>query len=451
MNWPIIEVRPGNLFLDELNIRLDSDSELSQSAIIIDLFENEEAYSIAESISQYGFFQDEFPIVIKKDESNFIVIEGNRRVAAVKALLMPDLVPTFKNKLSKISKHGIESMTVVVAQSRLEVEQLLAAKHTLPLRRPWKPLRQAFFYKSQIDNGKTIDELIRLYPHVDVTKFMRYLEMYHIVKSQPIEDPKILKIVQNQRKFPITVLERLYNDKNFAEFFGISFSEKGIVSVSKEIKSFNKAFSKVVIDIANSDIDTRSLNDEKQRKSYVDSLKDSFTLKDNPESFSKEKFKLKATTRVSANSNKPKLHNRNFKTNISSTSLRLLYDELMWINIRDYPNAAHELLRTLLECSLIDYFKSNGEFSVIEKRSSGGKHNPTLTEMLTHIENAKSAFITDKETIDVVRQIKQEYQSSYSVVRMQMIKHNEQWVSSESDVRAAWARLEKLFSILLNR
>lgn len=49
-NWPLESVRVVNLRLDAANMRLEVPN-LSQDAIIIDLFENEGAFDVIESIA----------------------------------------------------------------------------------------------------------------------------------------------------------------------------------------------------------------------------------------------------------------------------------------------------------------------------------------------------------------------------------------------------------------
>jgi len=69
--------------------------------------------------------------------------------------------------------------------------------------------------------------------------------------------------------------------------------------------------------------------------------------------------------------------------------------------------------------------------------------------MLTYIINGNSTSITDKNLIDTINQIKTDYNKAYSLARLHMINHNENWIAVEKDVRATWAKLEELFKILL--
>ena len=157
MDWPIKEKSITNLFLDQQNIRTPL-SDADQNALIRDMFTNEDAFELVKSYLLNGIFPDEFPIVIEEN-SRFIVIEGNRRLAALKAIIEPDIVPSWKKRiihLVSISKFNFEKIRVVIAPNRDAAIKHIANKHTINYRKPWKPLREAYFFKSKIDIGKSL-------------------------------------------------------------------------------------------------------------------------------------------------------------------------------------------------------------------------------------------------------------------------------------------------------
>ncbi len=74
-----------------------------------DMFTNEEALEIAKSYSQHNVFPDEFPIGIEEDRK-IVLIEGNRRLAALKALREPDIVPSHKKHIEALKNPNIVSI-----------------------------------------------------------------------------------------------------------------------------------------------------------------------------------------------------------------------------------------------------------------------------------------------------------------------------------------------------
>lgn len=451
MNWPINEYSINSIFLDTKNIRLPI-TDKAQDAILQDLFSNEDAFDIVKSIVQYGLFPDEFPILIKEDKK-LIVIEGNRRLAALKALDNPDRVPFFKDKIKALNRPDLQKIRAVLAPNRDEATQLIANKHTINFRRPWKPLRQAYFYKSQIDNGKPIEKLKEEYPEHDIAKFIKMLEAHHLAKSIDYENDAVSLLVHDERKFPITNLERMYEDAYVTDYLGISFDNYGRVNVNVKADDFKKPYKKIVEDVALGEIDSRKYNSKEQRKTYIDNLPKDFkpikgSKRTTSAAFKENKIDKPSLEKSVKSHKRPKgLIPTYVPYKLDNSSLRELYDELKEIEVADFPNATHDLLRSFLECSLIVFFKMTGEYSSIQKSD---KHNPTLGEMLTHIINGKSSSITDSNLIETIKQIKADYDKPYSLVRLNMINHNENWASTEKDVRAAWNKLEELMKCILN-
>jgi len=244
MDWPIISHLITDLSLDQKNIRTPI-TEKDQNALIRDMFTNEYAFDLVKSFVFNGTFPDEFPIVIK-EHGKLIVIEGNRRIAALKALLEPDIVPTWRKRITKLENPNIVEIRVVIAPNRDIAINHIANKHTIDLRRPWKPLRQAYFYKSQLDNGRSIEELIKDFPEHDVPRFIKMLEMHHLAKSIPVNE-EFREKVHDDRNYPITNLERFYNDKAVKKFLGYDFNPLGQVKGKIDKNEFAKGFKKIVV------------------------------------------------------------------------------------------------------------------------------------------------------------------------------------------------------------
>lgn len=454
MNWPIKEYSIEHLYLDQKNIRTPISNQ-DQNALIQDMFANEGAFELVKSYVQNGTFPDEFPIVIE-DEKKIIVIEGNRRLAALKALMQPEIVPTFEKRIRALENPDINRIRVVLSPDRDAAIKHIANKHTIDFRRPWKPLRQAYFYKSLLDNGKTLNEITTEFPEHDIPRFIKMLEMHHVAKSMDVND-SLKEKIHDDRGFPITTLERFYVDKNVTSFLGIEFDEFGKVAGKIDKNEFEKGFKKIVEDIATGVIDSRKFNAAPEREAYIRKLpeqfkpnlskKGSFTstdFKTLPVSEIKEKKSVKTSKRIP----KGLFFQADVPYNLSSsTSLRIIYNELRDINVGDFPNATHDLMRSFLECSLVSYLKETDEYKLVAKHNA---HNPNLSEMLTFVASDKCKSINDNNIKQIANQIKVDWGSPYSLERMNMIKHNENWNSNEKEVRSAWAKIEGLVKTLLN-
>lgn len=450
-NWPRQTLRISDLFLDPENIRLQVEVKSPQQSLINDLFVNENAMQVLESIANNGFFPDEVPVVIKED-GKFVTIEGNRRVAALKALARPELVPSKESEikqLSKIARPIIDQLDVVVAPDRASVRHFLASKHTQTTRRPWRPLRQAYFYKAELERGKTVANLRKEYPGVDVQKFLRLINIHKIAKSLKYDSDQVTKKIRNERKFPATTIERLYEDKKVREFLGFDFDQDGEVKIAIDRKQFEKGFKKVLQDVTGGfasgfgPVDSRTLNNEKQRAKYLASFPKSevpskakgskiFTSKD-----FKEVDQVKNETRT-------KLAPRDIPYGLKSAGVRRMLSELQEIDYRKFPNASHDLLRSFLECSLKAYFEQHGK-SVKPARGGYVYLDQVLDEFINEMKAANNHRLRQ-----VASRIKgNANMTSYSTLFLNATNHNPDVFATPTEVKEAWDAMEPLFRHIL--
>lgn len=452
-NWQIKVVQLSEILLDTDNIRLEIAGKVTQNLLIADLFNNEKAMDIVLNIINNGMFPDEIPVVIQQNKK-YIVIEGNRRIAALKAIQQPDIAPKFfAEKIKEIkSQSDIESINVVIAPSRQGVQKLVASKHTKNIRRAWKPLRQAYFYKTLLDSTKeewTIERLQEEFAVHDIPRFIKMLEMHKIAKSLDYRTDDIEIKVHDERNFPITTLERIYDNQKAQELLGFNFKNDGTVNINVKKEEFEKVFQRIVQDIAMTNEDSRSLNTDGKIESYVQSVIEKPIKKTTKlttvKSFREKKSPSKEVV-TQRSVKKPKgLIPSYVAFRLKSGALRELYDELRTILVKDFPNATHDLLRSFLECVLVEFLKQSEKYDKIKKNVS---HEPKLGEMLAYLINEK--IIQDENIIQTINEVKSNWDKPYSLERMNMVNHNENYASVEKDVRSAWAKIEKLMIFILS-
>ena len=95
-----IDVVSG-VYLDPHNVRLDLADDVPESDIVQDLFANEKALNLVEGIAKVGLLTHEVPIVVER-ANQLIVVEGNRRVAALKAIQNPYLAPEHQSRITRL-------------------------------------------------------------------------------------------------------------------------------------------------------------------------------------------------------------------------------------------------------------------------------------------------------------------------------------------------------------
>ena len=446
-NWPREKVRVADLFLDPENIRLQVEVKSSQEALINDLFVNEKASQILESIAANGFFPDEVPVVIKEDKK-FVVIDGNRRVSALKVLNRPEIVPSQEVAVKKLLKNAgqaIKEIEVVVAPDRESVRRFLASKHTQNTRRPWRPLRQAYFYKAELERGKTVQDLRNDYPDVDIDKFLKLINIHKIARSIKFDSEDTAQKVHNERTFPATTIERLYEDKQVRHFLGFDFDKDGEVKIVVKKEEFEKGFRKVIQDVVDKAVDSRALNNEENRKAYLDKFSSSETPRKSRKckiTTSKDFKELPpATTKK-----RKKLAPKDIKFSLQSQGVRRMLVELQGIQYRKFPNAAHDLLRSFLECALKVYFVQIGK----PIKPTGGKKYVFLKDVLGAFKKEMDS-VNNTELAQVTQKIlSNENMHGYTAEALNATNHNPSVFATEKDVEDAWDFMEPLLRHILN-
>lgn len=154
---PPVEKKVKNLLLDTMNPRIPEDKQsLSQDDLIIFVAEEYNSIAIARSIASHQYFPSE-PLIAAptKEDGHFVVVEGNRRLAALKLLLDPHLREKLSNRdeWDQIAVKNVpEQVPVVVVKNRREVAPIIGYRHISGIQ-PWDAYSKARYIAAQIEGG----------------------------------------------------------------------------------------------------------------------------------------------------------------------------------------------------------------------------------------------------------------------------------------------------------
>jgi hypothetical protein len=117
--------------------------------------------------------------------------------------------------------------------------------------------------------------------------------------------------------------------------------------------------------------------------------------------------------------------------------------ELQDIDYRRFPNAAHDLLRSFLECSLKAYFDENGK-AVKPTRGPYVYLDQVLNEFVSEMATAGNQKLRQ-----VASRIKGNAQmTSYSTLFLNATNHNPDIFATPPEVKEAWDAMEPLFRFI---
>ena len=148
-----------SLLLDAENPRLpDGFQGQAQEDLAVDMALGFEAITVAESIASHGYFSSEPLIVIpsQNEPDRYVVVEGNRRLAALLGLTRPDIRAQFADadrwdRLAASAAIGPSAkVPVVVAPDRKSVTPIIGFRHISGIL-GWQPYAQARYIARLVD------------------------------------------------------------------------------------------------------------------------------------------------------------------------------------------------------------------------------------------------------------------------------------------------------------
>jgi hypothetical protein len=416
-------------------------------------------------IVRRGLYRHETFVGVEEDGKT-IILEGNRRLAALKLLIAPEQaaeadVKRFRRLARDITPHEIKKVAVLIAPDREAAAPLIIDKHTRAQIARWSPIQQANYFRALTEDGLTPQELQDHYgiPPGEVVDFLRRNLMYRIACS--LELPEAVKaIVQNPRAFPSTTLDRLIDNPEVLEFLGAKFDEKHGLVGSIPKAEFVKGYTKLVTDVATGEIDSRALNNTDKQKAYLagfgkakpdKSKKGRFTAKDvilgsAPTVNPTQRAERGPTQRVPKLS--PSVIPRRFKCMSTNRRIRAIFDELKKMNAERHPNASALMLRLLLELALGRHFALTKKDKILEaqappNRPGGREWSPSLSGMLKYV--VQHDTLLHGQPLAALRKFVSGQHTAHTLENMNSFVHNHLVTPTSSELHGLWATLEPLF------
>lgn len=252
-----------DLSLDRQNPRHDVPTPTTREAITALLAEDPEKWvNLAQDIAAEGLNPTELTIVVE-EEGDMVVIEGNRRVSALKALLDPDLVedPGVRQQIGIISrrhKNAIpRTVRCVVSPSREAARHWIVLRHT----------------------GENQGVGVVRWNHEQVTRYAkkknpseRALRFIHQVTAWYGEDRELLENVEKVRTTRLTTLARVLSDPKIRHSLGIEFTEDGILA-DYAPEAMHGSIRKIFSDLA-SHLSVSLIKSKEQRREYIGTIQE---------------------------------------------------------------------------------------------------------------------------------------------------------------------------------
>ena len=421
--------------------------------------------NLAKDIVAYGLNPGERLFVIRnnRDENRFIVIEGNRRIAALKLIKNPDSAPSdkWKKKFEQVITDDytpIKKVPCVVFPDRESADHFIEIKHLGESDGagvvPWDAIQKTRHEQRKSGSSRYSGALALL-------GYVQESELFN-------ED---VKEAASKPDFPISTLQRLVSAKDFRDFWGVETKPDGTIQFDLDTEEVSKPLSKVIRDFGTGAKHVGDVINKKKREEY----KQEFT----PSEVADHTKRLKSPAQIRPNSaDSSKTDNVSVQDARPSRYVnplrrktvvvkgdhipidtkrfnraRRLFEELRDLELQDkdgkpkFPNAAILLCRTFIEVSVDIYIKEKN----LSHSSPNGWSNIKLTERIKsvlkdiekkHPEHAKTYTVINKALGD-----QQKIAHPNSIHDM---VHNHRQIPAPSDVISIWDIYSHFLLLLWN-
>ena len=471
-DWITRQFSVASLHLDDKNPRLGREiTARAPREIIQYLFDNDKALEVAESIADRGFFANE-PLLAIQENGRFIVIEGNRRLAALKALREPGLLnSSFQGKVERLAKRIADIKTlakipVTIAPSRRATDKQIAGRHIGTPVLAWRAENRASFILEKLEEGYKNEELSTIlgFSAPDIQNARQTRSIADMARS--IDLPEEIKAkLDNPKAGIFTTLERVFDSTVGRQYLMVEpDSEHGIKGVTTK-HEFLKGFTRLVSDLALNKQSSRTLNKGEDIENYFKSWKlderpqkkqGSFVPSDIIEGKSVASKSSSLTTQAKSKKRKQEsltVLPRDFKVKFGNDRLSDIRQELTKLKREDFPNAGAVLLRVFLELSVIDYFSRTGEYESIIRKLKEQKvqlpHGiPTMKQLVKEVIGVAKKHLSTADANKVEKALKYDKAAPFTISDLHGFVHTND-IPSQRDILQFWTRLEPLFRLML--
>lgn len=396
---------------------------------------------LAEHIVENGINPAERLILVAGANGRFVVVEGNRRLAALKLLAKPELLQTLSapsNTAASIRKLAdafdrdvTNSLDAAVFDDKSDAATWIDLKHTGENEGAgtvgWDGLQTARHRKSD-----------------PAVKLLDYAQAQSLVSQKTLDS----------KAFPITSLRRLLGDPFVRSALGLELS-KGIVSANVVPAELHKGLRKIVNDLATGKITVTDIKTKEDRAKYVEGfpkahtvqnkkrLAESWNISDKTQAAEATKQKPQ---RITIRPEKPRDHliGTSCRLQIKEDRLNKMFWELRrTLRLSQSPNAIAVLFRAFIELS-IDYYLDLHNLPTTRK-GFDLRLEEKARAVIDHLE-ANSKLPAKAATL--ARTHLNEKQSVSNVATFHAFVHNRRATPDPATLLAMWANVEPIVAAI---
>jgi hypothetical protein len=436
-----------DLDLENPRITLASDQRDAMQKIITE--QGVKVINLAENIAARGLNPMNRFLVMSSSTGKFIVLEGNRRLVAMKLLQKPELIDdmemseALRKRLHKAASGfditKLEPLPCFQVTDRAEGNEWLRQRHIGADQGrgvvDWSAIASSRF-RGRDPALQALDFVLQ---YADLTE-----EQGEMIAA----------------RFPLTTLERLVSTPSVRSAIGLEI-DKGKLLTELPAKEVLKPLRRIVLDLAEKKINVTKLKSKGQQEDYVSNLKASDlpnlgkkTGKPLPVEGIKEADFERNDTPVRRRSHSPKRAARlaivpkGCKLNVTVPKIDGIYEELRTLQLSKHVHAIGVLLRVFLEMSVDDYMARHHLPTTFIEPKSKRKRDKNLK---TKVKDAVAHMVANgavQKDLKGVTSAMTDANHPFAIDTLHAYIHNRFFTPVDRHLVTAWDNAEPFFGII---
>jgi hypothetical protein len=430
----VVSLRPADLLIDEENPRLAQPNEGQRKALLAAAQHlGPKLHVLAADIVRYGIDPSTLPIVTKAGKTGrFVVLEGNRRLVALRVLENPESVaagvtPAVIKKLRQLNKEyqlsPVESLNCVVL-TRDE------ARHWIELRHTGENAGAGLV-------GWSYDQSTRWKARTGKAGL-------HTQALDFLEGRGDLSI-EVRENLPSTTFKRLIGTPEVRSKLGIGWA-KGRFEVLGDEKLVARALMHIVNDLASKHTKVSDVYTQKQREKYAADLPAGIAVKrtkGSPASMAAADASTQRRQVARSRKKRDRLIPPDCILTISDARLRDIETELRRrLSLENHTNAVAVLFRVFAELSVDAYAEAEGLGPFDDTMPLRKKMETVVNQLVTRNK------LTRQQAAPVRKACQKDSFLAPSVTLMNHFVHNKHVFPAPGDLRAYWDNLQPFFAAM---
>jgi hypothetical protein len=410
-----------------------------------------------------------------KENDRLVVVEGNRRLAALKALREPGLLEGAQQRqVERLSRRMIDLQTiaevpVTVAPTRRSTDRQIAGRHIGTPVLAWEAENRASFILDKLEEGYSNDDLRDElgFSLADIQKARQTRAIADMARSLDLPEEVKAKL-ENPRAKVFTTLERIFDSSVGREYLHVDRDADHGLRGTTSSGEFVRGFTKLVTDVALGKESSRTLNSNEDIKNYFErwDSKDRPTKKRDAAFVPSDVIQGKSIASPSEkqqSQSRPKKSKQESKT-VLPRDLHVRFGNDRLIDIRReltklkrdvFPNAGAVLLRVFFELTVMNYLERTGELPKIIARLGGkGKlpfGTPIMKQLVPAITDIAKRNLSATDATKVEKAIRYDAAAPFTLSDLHAFVHQSSDLPSARDIWQFWLRTEPLFRMMLEQ